>query len=77
LWWWKSGNPKPGFPLSHHPERLRQQGRKAFFKKNNANPKTVYTKLLTPPASIQVIYRLSAHRPSGRQRQGPAWRAEV
>jgi hypothetical protein len=49
---------------------LWQQGRKAFFKKNNANPKTVYTKLLTPPASIQVIYRLSAHRPSGRQRQG-------
>jgi hypothetical protein len=23
---WKSGNPKAGFPLSHHPDSLRQQG---------------------------------------------------
>ena len=23
---WKSGNPKAGFPLSHRPESLRQQG---------------------------------------------------
>jgi hypothetical protein len=29
---------KPGFPLSHHPERLRQQGKK-HLKKNSANPK--------------------------------------
>src|ERR1017187_3244647 len=28
---WKSGNPKTGFPLSHRPDRLRQQGRKPII----------------------------------------------
>src|SRR5690348_2461496 len=27
---WKSGNPRPGFPLSHRPDSLRQQGGKPF-----------------------------------------------
>jgi hypothetical protein len=28
---WKSGNPKPGFPLSHRPDSLRQQGGKTIL----------------------------------------------
>src|SRR5712692_9155041 len=28
---WKSGNPKPGFPLFHRPDSLRQQGGKPFM----------------------------------------------
>jgi len=43
---WKSGNPKPGFPLSHSPDSLR---RKENRQERSVNPKAVYTKLLTPP----------------------------
>jgi hypothetical protein len=32
---WKSGNPTPGFPLSHRPDSLRQQGRQAFTQEEN------------------------------------------
>src|SRR6478609_3684021 len=40
---WKSGNPKPGFPLSHRPECLRRKEKTA-----------VYTKRLTHPSRQSV-----------------------
>jgi len=44
---WKSGNPKPGFPLFHSPDSLRRK--ENSIQEKSVNPNAVYTKLLTPP----------------------------
>jgi len=51
---WESGNPEAGFPLSHRPDQPAAQGKNHFEKQ--LKTKAVYTKLLTPPATL--IYRL-------------------